>query len=83
MTAFLSCFICFIFSCLQGQENDIILISLVRSNDKGKIGYLASMNRLCVAISRARCGLYLFGNHAQLGSAFKKGWKVGRPNTTS
>ena len=64
---------------LQGQENDIILISLVRSNQltHGKIGYLSSMNRLCVAISRARCGLYLFGNHTHLAGASKKGWKVG------
>ena len=61
---------------LQGQENDIILISLVRSNQEGKIGYLSSMNRLCVAISRARCGLYLFGNHAHLAKASRKGWKV-------
>jgi len=62
----------------QGQENDIILLSLVRSNNltQGKIGYLSSMNRLCVAISRARCGLYLFGNHTHLASASKKGWKV-------
>jgi len=60
----------------QGQENDIILISLVRSNREGTIGYLSSMNRLCVAISRARCGLYLFGNHAHLAKASRKGWKV-------
>ncbi|XP_078352981.1 NFX1-type zinc finger-containing protein 1-like isoform X1 [Oculina patagonica] len=60
----------------QGQENDIILISLVRSNKEGKIGYLSSINRLCVAISRARCGLYLFGNHAHLAKASRKGWKV-------
>ena len=68
-------FIC-LFACLQGQENDIILISLVRSNKEGKIGYLSQMSRLCVAISRARCGLYLFGNHTQLGRAFA-GWRVG------
>ena len=60
----------------QGQENDIILISLVRSNGE-KIGYLSSMNRLCVAISRARCGLYLFGNQLHLVEHSKKGWKVG------
>ena len=63
----------------QGQENDIILISLVRSNKEGKIGYLSSMNRLCVAISRARCGLYLFGNQVHLANASRKGWKVGVP----
>ena len=60
----------------QGQENDIILVSLVRSNKEGVIGYLASMDRLCVAISRARCGLYLFGNHAHLSQKSMKGWKV-------
>ncbi|XP_015754366.1 PREDICTED: uncharacterized protein LOC107334006 [Acropora digitifera] len=60
----------------QGQENDIILISLVRSNKDGKIGYLSQMNRLCVAISRARCGLYLFGNNSQFGRASQKGWQV-------
>ena len=51
---------------LQGQENDIILVSLVRSNNENKIGFLSQKNRICVAISRARCGLYLFGNQAQL-----------------
>ena len=62
---------------LQGQENDIILISLVGSSKSGKIGpFLSSPNRLCVAISRARCGLYLFGNHFQLSEASKL-WKVG------
>ena len=34
------------------------------------------MNRLCVAISRAHCGLYLFGNHTHLAGASSKGWKV-------
>ena len=61
----------------QGQENDIILISLVRSNKRWKIGYLSSVNRLCVAISRARCGLYLFGNQVQLAKCSGNGWKVG------
>ncbi|XP_078352990.1 NFX1-type zinc finger-containing protein 1-like [Oculina patagonica] len=62
----------------QGQENDIILISLVRSNKEKKIGYLSQRNRLCVAISRARCGLYLFGNQSQLASArvTPNNWKV-------
>lgn len=64
---------------LQGQENEIILISLVRSNKEKKIGYLSQRNRLCVAISRARCGLYLFGNQSQLASArvTPNNWKVG------
>lgn len=46
----------------QGEENDIILLSLVRSNEHLGIGFLDSRNRLVVALSRARRGLYLFGN---------------------
>ena len=38
----------------QGEENDIILLSLVRSNDQGNIGFLKTDNRICVAISRAK-----------------------------
>ena len=46
----------------QGEENDIILLSLVRSNSDGKIGFLKIENRVCVALSRARKGLYVIGN---------------------
>lgn len=46
----------------QGDENDVILVSLVRSNIEGNIGYCRVRNRLVVAASRARCGLYFFGN---------------------
>ena len=46
----------------QGEENDIILLSLVRSNDDGKMGFLAEDNRVCVALSRARVGFYVVGN---------------------
>ena len=46
----------------QGEENDIILLSLVRSNDYGDIGFLKTSNRVCVALSRAKHGLYIFGN---------------------
>ena len=50
----------------QGEENDIILLSLVRSNEKKKIGFLAVRNRICVALSRAREGLYCIGNFSLL-----------------
>lgn len=53
----------------QGEENDIILLSLVRSNRDLSIGFLDSKNRLVVALSRARRGLYVFGNAATLGPA--------------
>ena len=46
----------------QGEENDIILLSLVRSNKDEKIGFLSVENRICVALSRARCGLFCIGN---------------------
>lgn len=40
----------------QGEENDIILLSLVRSNKNNSIGFLKVSNRVCVALSRARKG---------------------------
>ncbi|KAK5020741.1 hypothetical protein LTR60_000263 [Cryomyces antarcticus] len=46
----------------QGEENDVVLLSLVRSNSEGKIGFLSVENRVCVALSRAQRGLYIFGN---------------------
>ncbi|GIY60264.1 NFX1-type zinc finger-containing protein 1 [Caerostris darwini] len=46
----------------QGEENDIILISFVRSNDEGEIGFLKISNRVCVSLSRAKKGLYCIGN---------------------
>ncbi|XP_061172162.1 NFX1-type zinc finger-containing protein 1-like [Saccostrea echinata] len=46
----------------QGEENDIVLLSLVRSNNEGKIGFLNKENRVCVALSRAKIGLYVIGN---------------------
>lgn len=46
----------------QGEENDYVILSLVRSNQEGKIGFVADENRICVAISRARLGLFIFGN---------------------
>ena len=46
----------------QGEENDIILLSLVRSNEKSSIGFLKIENRICVALSRAKKGLFVIGN---------------------
>ncbi|XP_046472752.1 NFX1-type zinc finger-containing protein 1-like isoform X1 [Neodiprion pinetum] len=46
----------------QGEENKIILLSLVRNNHNGNIGFLRTENRVCVALSRAREGLYIMGN---------------------
>ena len=56
----------------QGEENDVVLLSLVRNNDLDNIGFLESINRACVAVSRARLGLYVFGNAKLL--IFNEGW---------
>ena len=50
----------------QGQERDIILISLVRSNEEGQIGFLHDLRRMNVAITRARMKLFLIGNKQTL-----------------
>eukprot|EP00117_Sycon_ciliatum_P005144 scpid15069/ scgid9213/ NFX1-type zinc finger-containing protein 1 len=48
----------------QGDENQFIILSLVRSGEhSSSIGYLAKRNRLCVALSRARSGMYILGDH--------------------
>ena len=46
----------------QGQERDVILISLVRANDKGQIGFLRDLRRMNVAITRARMKLFILGD---------------------
>ncbi|NWY73157.1 ZNFX1 protein, partial [Erithacus rubecula] len=51
----------------QGEENDIILLSLVRSNKEERPGFLQIPNRICVALSRAKKGLYCIGNMRMLG----------------
>ena len=50
----------------QGQERDIILISLVRSNEQGQIGFLNDLRRMNVAITRARMKLIILGDKATL-----------------
>ncbi|KAJ5908508.1 hypothetical protein N7495_001190 [Penicillium taxi] len=46
----------------QGEENDIVLLSLVRNNNNASLGFLSQDNRICVAISRAKRGFFIFGN---------------------
>jgi superfamily I DNA and/or RNA helicase len=52
----------------QGQERDVVLISLVRSNDSGEIGFLKDYRRLNVALTRAKKKLVVFGDSATLAS---------------
>lgn len=58
----------------QGEENDIILLSLVRSNPDGTLGFIKEENRICVAMSRAKIGLYVIGNFEML-SAKSEMWR--------
>jgi superfamily I DNA and/or RNA helicase len=51
----------------QGQERDVIYISLVRSNEKGYIGFLSDTRRMNVAMTRARKKLVVFGDSATIG----------------
>ncbi|MBY0426995.1 MAG: IGHMBP2 family helicase, partial [Cytophagales bacterium] len=51
----------------QGNEKDVIYISLVRSNDKGEIGFLMDYRRMNVAMTRARKKLVIIGDSATIG----------------
>ena len=51
----------------QGQERDVICISLTRSNDKGEIGFLKEYRRMNVAMTRAKTRLIIVGDSATLG----------------
>ena len=46
----------------QGEENKIVILSLVRSNKENKIGFTKIYNRICVSISRAKLGFFVIGN---------------------
>jgi hypothetical protein len=50
----------------QGEENDIIVISLVRSNKTKTMGFLSVENRINVALTRARHGMFIVGNSDML-----------------
>lgn len=51
----------------QGHERDVIYISLVRSNEKGEIGFLSDIRRMNVALTRARKKLVVIGDSATIG----------------
>ena len=52
----------------QGQQNDYVLLSLVRTR---AVGHLRDARRLVVAVSRARLGLYIFGRQALFGNCYE------------
>ena len=55
----------------QGQERDIIYISLVRSNETGQIGFLSDERRMNVAMTRAKMKLVVVGDSATIASKNK------------
>ena len=65
----------------QGEENDVVILSLVRcpSNKQYQVGFLDNQNRVVVALSRARRGLYIFGSYHNLLRASKKARKIWKP----
>ena len=50
----------------QGQERDVIFISLVRANEEGQIGFLSDLRRMNVAMTRARMKLVILGEATTL-----------------
>lgn len=60
----------------QGEENEVIILSLVRSSSHDRIGFLSVENRVCVALSRAKRGLFIFGNARSLASADRLWWEI-------
>ena len=52
----------------QGQQNEIVLLSLVRTR---AVGHLRDVRRLVVAMSRARLGLYIFGRASIFGQCYE------------
>lgn len=63
----------------QGEENDIVILSLVRSNGRNgphQAGFLQDQNRGVVSISRARRGFYIFGNMINLAYASNASWNM-------
>lgn len=60
----------------QGEENEVVILSLVRSSERANIGFLSVENRVCVALSRAKRGFYVFGNGEAMAIADPLWWEI-------
>ncbi|GAA5934656.1 hypothetical protein JCM1841_001795 [Sporobolomyces salmonicolor] len=60
----------------QGRENDVVIVSLVRSNDEGEVGFLSELRRLNVSMTRPRRHLVVVGDSSTVrqGSTFLDAW---------
>ena len=68
----------------QGREKNIILISLVRSNNDNEIGFLTNEQRVNVLLTRAKCAMIVFGNKRTLKSNLLwKEWIENVPNVSA
>ncbi len=68
----------------QGREKEIILISLVRSNDENEIGFLVNEQRMNVLLTRAKCAMIVFGNkNILISNDLWKHWIETVPNINS
>lgn len=59
----------------QGEEGDIILVSMVRSNEQGQIGFTGDKERVNVLLSRARHGMIIFGSKSTLCTPVHSQWR--------
>ncbi|EGR30573.1 nfx1-type zinc finger protein, putative [Ichthyophthirius multifiliis] len=55
----------------QGEENEIIILSCIRSNKEGKMGFTKTENRINVAFSRAKIGFYILGNFGMFNTNYE------------
>jgi len=80
----------------QGREKEAVVVSLVRANPDGEVGFLADVRRMNVAITRARAKLVVVGDgatvarhpfyerylkHAEQAGAWRSAWERGEPET--
>ncbi|KAB7497578.1 NFX1-type zinc finger-containing protein 1 [Armadillidium nasatum] len=62
----------------QGEESNIILLSLVRSNEEKKVGFMKIDNRVNVALSRAKHGMFIIGNMSQMAESSELWRKINK-----
>ena len=57
------------FDNFQGQEANVVIVSLVGNNDQGRLGFVDDYRRINVLLSRAKCNLFVVGRLAMMSQA--------------